>query len=485
MLERFFNIFRGNNYAGNDFEDLLAHKDVEGVMAKMDSREEATEEAMNEYNIFRHKVMERPDKIVVDRNGNPKDTIKRWKLPINYPMFINEIALVFIYGKPVRWGQTSEGTEDAFNAYTNLLKDVHFDAKVRQCKRFAGAETQSAMLFRVFKNKQGKPDCQIRVLAKSKGDGIYSRWDIYGNLLSFGWEYHVKDVGETLRHFDLFTDKIIYRCVSKKGGWEIEVEENLIGKIPVILFQQEKEWAGVEPLIEREEYIASKTADVNDYFSDPILVLDADIIKNMPEKGDENKTLIKQSGASTQAAAGYLTWDSASASKQNELEWLQKQILSKTFTPDITFEQMKGLSNVSGKALKQMMVLANIKASKHKETHDEMMDRVAGLCLSIIGNVLNVSLKKQCDNAVITHEFSDPFGEDATDIIDQLTKAKDGGFLSQESAVEQSPTTKNVKTEMARLKADAKAAQAAQRDLFGQMANVDEGVSEGELESAE
>lgn len=479
MLNGFFNIFKGNNYAGNDFEELLARKDVEGVMAKMDSREEATEEAMNEYNILKHKVMERADKIVVDKDGNYKTTIKRWKLPINYPKYINEIALVFIYGQPVRWGQTSEGTDDAFSTFTALLKDVHFDAKVRQCKRYAGAETQSAMLFRVFKNKQGKPDCQVRVLAKSKGDGIYSRWDIYGNLLSFGWEYHVKDGGETLRHFDLFTDKVIYRCVSKKGGWDIEVEENLIGKIPVILFQQEKEWAGVEPLIEREEHIASKTADVNDYFSDPILVLDADIIKNLPEKDDENKTLIKQSGAPTQAAAGYLTWDSASASKQNELDWLQRQILSKTFTPDITFEQMKTLSNVSGKALKQMMALANIKASKHKETHDEMMDRVAGLCLSIIGNVLNLSLKKQCEKCIITHEFSDPFGEDATEILDQIAKAKDGGFLSQESAVELSPMTKNAKTEMQRLQEDAERQAAAQANLFGQVANAEGGIDEG------
>lgn len=484
MFDKIINYFQGNSLA-NDFDSLIARKDIDGVMSKMDSRAEETEEALKEYRIADHKINERVDKIIVDKDGNYKRTIKRWKLPIDYPKFINEIALVFIYGQPVRWGQTSKGTDDAFNAFTNLLKEVHFDAKVRQCKRYAGAETQSAMLFRVFKNKQGKPDCQIRVLAKSKGDGIYSRWDIYGNLLSFGWEYYLKDGDDTYRHFDLYTDKVIYRCKAGKGGWDVTPEENLIGKIPVILFQQQKEWAGVEPLIEREEYIASKTADVNDYFCDPILVLDADIVKNLPDKDDENKTLIKQSGASTQAAAGYLTWDSASASKQNELEWLQKQILSKTFTPDITFEQMKGLSNVSGKALKQMMVLSTIKASKHKETHDEMMDRVAGLCLSIIGNVLNVSLKKQCDNAVITHEFSDPFGEDATEILDQIAKAKDGGFLSQESAVEQSPTTKNVKTEMERLKADAEAAQAAQMNLFGQMANVDEGVSEGEMASAE
>lgn len=51
-------------------------------------------------------------------------------------------------------------------------------------KRYAGAETQSAMLFRVFRNEDGQPDCQIRVLARSKGDELYSRFDQYENLVS-------------------------------------------------------------------------------------------------------------------------------------------------------------------------------------------------------------------------------------------------------------------------------------------------------------
>lgn len=463
-----------------EFADLIAAKDISRIITKMDSRREQTLEALREYDPTQHKINKRHDKIILDKDGNFKRKIKRWKLPIDYPKYINEIALVFIYGQPVKWGQGSQDTDDAFGAVTDLLHRVHFDSKVRQCKRFAGAETQSAMLWRVYRNNDGKADCQVRVLAASKGDEIYARWDMYDNLLSFGWGFYVKeDDDNTVYHFNLYTEKVIYHCRRISSGWEVTEEENLIGKIPVILFQQEKEWAGVEPLIEREEYIASRTADVNDYYSDPMLVLDADIILNMPDKDDENKTLIKKSGESTQAAAGYLTWDSAPASKAAEVEWLQNQILSKTFTPNIDFENMKALSNVSGKALKQMMVLANIKASKHKEVHDEMMDRVGGLCKSIVGNVLDVSLKSQCDRLILTHEFQDPFGEDVADVINNITKAKDGGFLSQESAIELSPITKQPQDEKVRIKKEAEAAQAAQRDVFSQMALQSQGISEG------
>lgn len=462
-----------------DFDELVQSGDISRVMSKMDSRATETEIAMREYDPRLHLINKRADKIILDKNGNFKRKIKRWKLPVGYPKFINEIAVVFIYGQPVKWGQTSEGTDNAFKAFTNLLKHVHFDSKIRECKRIAGAETQSAMLFRVYRNDDGKADCQIRVLAKSKGDTIYSRWDQYENLISVGWEYYLTEGDNTVQHFDLFMPDTIYHCKKSSMGWEITPEKNLIGKIPIILFQQEKEWAGVEPLIYREEYIASHTADVNDYFSDPMLVLDADIIKNMPDKDDENKTLIKKSGTSADAAASYLTWDSAPESKQKELEWLQNHILSKTFTPNIDFENMKSLSNVTGKALRQMMILANIKAAKRKDKHDELLDRVGNLCASIIGNVLNVQLKPECDKLVTTHEFQDPFGEDITETIKNLTTAKDSGIMATESAVEQNPLVKDPTREMQRLNEESEKSTQEQQDIFNQYAKAGLGLEEG------
>lgn len=468
IFNAFFNLLNAAVGRKQDFEQLVQSGDINRVMQKMDNRLTKTNIALQEYNPRLHKINKREDKIILDKNGNFKRKIKRWKLPVDYPKFINEIAVVFIYGQPVKWGQASDGTDDAFSAFTELLRKKHFNAKIKQCKRLAGAETQSAMLWRVFRNDEGKADCQIRVLAKSKGDTIYSRWDQYENLISVGWEYYLQEGDSTIQHFDLYTDKVIYHCKRSGMGWEVLPEVNLIGKIPVILFQQEKEWNGVEPLIHREEYIASHTADVNDYFSDPMLVLDADIIMNMPDKEAENKTLIKKNGTEAKAAASYLTWDSAPESKKQELEWLQNHILSKTFTPNIDFENMKSLSNVTGKALKQMMILANIKASKHKETHDELLDRTANLVKSIIGNVLNVSLKAQCEALDVTHEFQDPFGEDIAEAIENLTKATDSGIMSSESAVEQNPLVKDPQREIKRLNEESEKKAKEQSDIFGQ-----------------
>lgn len=472
MFTNYLNAVVGRN---QEFEELIKAKDISRVKELFTTREALTAEAMKEYDPKQHEIMSRPDKILKNPKGERKGTLKRWKLPINYPQYINEIALVFIYGRPIKWTNQSEGTDKAFSAFQDLIKRTRFDSKVRQCKRLAGAETQSAMLFRVFRNNENKPDCQIRVLAKSKGDEIYARWDMYENLVSFAWGYYVKDSStETSYHFDIFTPDVIYRCKRVLTGWEVVEELNPIGKIPVILFQQDKEWKGVEPLIEREEYIGSRTADTNDYFADPMFIVDTDIIKNMPDKNDENKTLISKGKDDVSKAAHYLTWDSAPESKQKEIEWLQKHILTKTFTPNIDFESMKGLSNVSGKALKQMMLLADIKAQRHKEVHDELLDRTGNLVIAIIGNVLNIALRGECNNLVVGHEFQEPFGEDIKETIENIAKAKDAEMLSTEGAIELNPLVKDKEQELKRIeKENAEAAQ-RQRDIFGTSQNKDD-----------
>ena len=472
MFTNYLNAVVGRN---QEFEELIKAKDISRVKELFTTREALTAEAMKEYDPKQHEIMSRPDKILKNPKGERKGTLKRWKLPINYPQYINEIALVFIYGRPIKWTNQSEGTDKAFSAFQDLIKRTRFDSKVRQCKRLAGAETQSAMLFRVFRNNENKPDCQIRVLAKSKGDEIYARWDMYENLVSFAWGYYVKDSStETSYHFDIFTPDVIYRCKRVLTGWEVVEELNPIGKIPVILFQQDKEWKGVEPLIEREEYIGSRTADTNDYFADPMFIVDTDIIKNMPDKNDENKTLISKGKDDVSKAAHYLTWDSAPESKQKEIEWLQKHILTKTFTPNIDFESMKGLSNVSGKALKQMMLLADIKAQRHKEVHDELLDRTGNLVIAIIGNVLNIALRGECNNLVVGHEFQEPFGEDIKETIENIAKAKDAEMLSTEGAIELNPLVKDKSQELKRIEKEASEAVQKQRSIFGTNQNQDD-----------
>lgn len=472
-ISDFFNNLRGL-LVGKDkaFEEMIARKDVTGIMSKFQDNKKKVLEAMKEYDTSNHEVMKLPPRIVTDKKtGKIIRKVDVWRLPVPYPVYINEIALVFLYGRPVKWTQLSEGTDEAFAAFQDLIKRTRFNSKIRECKRLAGSETESALLFRCYRNNDGQPDLQLRVLAKSKGDDIFVRRDQYENIISAAWGYYLNDDGKTNYHYDIFTPKIIYHCTRKAMGWDIEEEENLIGKIPLIFFWQDKEWAGVESLINREERIASGTADTNDYFSNPIAMISADNIAGMPQRDDPNKTLLVknlQEGKSLDDVAKYLTWDSAPESKKQELEWLEEKILTMSFTPKISLDSLKSISQLSAKALKTVMLLADIKAAKRKEQHDELLDRTANLYIACLQNVLNIALSAQFANLKVGHEWQEPFGDDIADAINNIIRLKDADLLSQETAVERNPYIQDHAQEMQRLQREKAEREARQNDIFGQ-----------------
>lgn len=125
------------------------------------------------------------------------------------------------------------------------------------------------------------------------------------------------------------------------------------------------------------------------------------------------------------------------------------------------------MSNLSGKALRTVMLLADIKAAKHKETHDELLSRTSSLITAIIGNVLDVHLKTECENLKIGHEFQEPFGDDIAEALENIIKSLDGGIMATETGVELNPLVKDKKLEMERLKAEEEERAQKQQQIFG------------------
>ena len=147
-------------------------------------------EVMNRYRIKRCLVKRTLQRENVSFYGG-----KKMENSYSLSRFINEIALVFLYGRPLKWTQSSKGTDRAFSRYIDLIKSTRFNAKVREAKRLAGAEGQSALLFHAYRNDEGKPDCLIKVVARSLGDDIYFRKDQFGRMMCFARGYNLQEVG--------------------------------------------------------------------------------------------------------------------------------------------------------------------------------------------------------------------------------------------------------------------------------------------------
>ena len=443
------------------FEELLEAKDVTRALAMMRGRSGDSARNLAEYEISQHKVQERKDRAVYDKKGNFLRWSHRHRIAIPYQQFINEIALVFLYGRPVKWLQSSEGTDEAFEYYKQILKDVRFNAAVREAKRCAGAEGCSAILYHTYQDAEHKPRLLLNVLSKKNNDDIYTVKDQYKRLTAFAWGYYLTEAGNnTIYHVDIYTADTIWRCKRGGIGWDVEQMANPVGKIPVLLFEQEVEWAGVQSMIDRSEELTSVDADVNDRFANPAMVASSEILNSLPKQEDEAKLYILKNGGDVK----YLTWDQASASKTNEYDRLDKHILSKSFTPNIDFDNMKNLGNLSGKAIRKVLLMAYIKADKRKETHDGYMNRHVSLMLAILANVLDYKRAAQYNALQIDHEFQEPFGDDVSDTLADLSKQYNDGALSRETYLEMSYLVKNVKEELDRIKAEQDEAMERQKE---------------------
>lgn len=451
------------------FDELLDANDVSRAVGMMKSHSEQSVENLRMYNVDTHTINERKDKPVYDTQGNFLRWSKRWRIPIPYPQFINEISLVFLYGRPVKWQQASDGTDAAFEAYMKLMDSTRFNAVVRQAKRAAGAEGISAILYHVYRNKEGKPSLLLNVLSKENNDDIYTIRDQYKRITSVAWGYYLTEAGNnTVYHVDIYTSDKVYYCKRGKIGWEVTVTENPVGKIPFLIFEQKPEAAEVQKMIERTESMESTEADVVDKFANPAMVATSEILNSLPKSEEEAKLFILKGGGKVE----YLTWNEASESKRNQFERLERHILSKSFTPNIDFDNMKSLGNLSAKAIRKLMLLAVIKAERHKEKHDDYMNRHVSIMKAIMGNVLDYVHKSQYDALEIKHEFQEPFGDDMSEMLADLSRQYNDGALSRETYVELSYIVKDAKREMERLKQEEAERMAQQiemnkMDVFG------------------
>ena len=88
----------------------------------------------------------------------------------------------------------------------------------------------------------------LNVLSRENNDDIYTIRDQYKRITAFAWGYYLTEAGNnTVYHVDIYTKETVYRAKRGKMGWEVEIKDNPIGKIPVLIFEQTPEHKECNP----------------------------------------------------------------------------------------------------------------------------------------------------------------------------------------------------------------------------------------------
>ena len=429
--------------------------DIDSVLKMFVTKSAKAKEAIKEYNIETHDIMERSDK---KRKNKPDYETN--KLPRPWQRYINEIAVFFMFNNPIKIflnnpKEEQEELKEFYEVYTKFIDQVYFNEKLREAKRIAGSETECAKYYQLYTDSKKNLKVKCRILSNSKEHELYTLFDKNEDLVAFGDKYYARNLNmEVEEHFDIFMDDVIYNCVRKgtENNWTIVVKENPIHKIPVIYFNQQKEWYGAERRIDRDEWLDSKGADTTEYFNDPYLKVSADIVNQRLSDAEEVGKAIKVQNADS--VFEFVNPPQAGELQTNEKKLLKESILQSTFTPDYSYESIMGLGTLSGEAMRRMSTLGYIKRSMRLDIYNELIMRDLNLVQAILCNVIYLHdsrMKEGIGRLKLAFELIDPFQGSLENNSEEIQAMLTAGGMSIRTAVEMNSNVKDKDAEIERI----------------------------------
>ena len=451
-----------------DFYQLMEDKDVHHALAMCDDNSTDVENALSEYNPQLHKVMRTPNKYPSGRS--PYITCKH---PRTRQRYINEVELFFLLGSPIKW-KKDDGEDEAFKLFTDFIKESRFNTTIRKAKRLAGAETECAKLYHISRDpRTNDVRWQVVVLSRSTGYLLRPLFDQFGNLVAFAYGFKRKNAfGRSVQCWGVQTAEIIYDCEKATIGWNVSQYPNPTGKINIIYYKQPKAWDGAEPRIDREEELDSKIGDTNNYFADPVLMGTADAIKSIYSPETRGK-LVRLSGEKSRLE--YLNPPQASGLRKEEKDDLKESILFDTFTPDFSIEKMRGFGTLTGKAIRNAMILGYIKRSKNIEIYEELIDREKNVIIELL-KFLHPEMAVKLSELSISFEFGEPFSDDEQANWTAISNLYKSGLLSLETAVAMLALAKAPEEEIDRIRM-----QEIEKTLDGEEAKTEKAQETGNV----
>ena len=373
-------------------------------------------------------------------------------------------AVTFAFGNDVDYAAEidDDNVRRVYEACMSVLYNAKAGVTLKDVARSVFSFKEAAEVWFVEEqrhDKYGFPSAyklRSAVLTPAKGDTLYPYFDETGDMKAFGREYAVmEDAKKKVTRFDLYTADTICKLELTGGVWNVldgYPKANKLGKIPVIYARQEDvEWGDVQGLIERLETLLSNFADTNDYHASPKIVVKGEIL-SWAQKGDSGAVIEMDTGAEAQ----YLTWSQAPESVKLEIETIKNFIYSITQTPDLSFENVKGIGAVSGIALKLMFMDAHMKAVAKMDIFGEYLQRRIAVILAFLKqmNAGDAPFVAACDRLTVKPSIRPYMIDDDAAEVSTLSDAFNGGIMSRKTAVAKLGAVNDIDAEMERIEAD-------------------------------
>lgn len=391
------------------------------------------------------------------------------KIPIPFQRKIVKTAASFLFASPVKLIKKGENEEfvEEFQKLLNLWDDVRMDTLLLKFAKTVKSETEASIIFYPVKSETDNTyKVKARLLDSSNGK-VFPYFDEFGDMIAFGWQFEKIENSKPITYLYLYTAETNY-IFRKEKDWEIAAENgqtpNLFKKIPIVyLSQTNPEWWEVQEMIDRYEMSFSKFCDTNDYFASPKYKATGKLKKSIADSQVVELDVIEtDKGTILKSDLEVISWDRAPESLKLEFETNKGLIYDLTDTPDLSFDNVKGIGNVSGIALKLMFLGPILKAKFSEGDYQVVVSRVINILKAGIGNVIENGGSEKLDEMKVVVNFTSILPENLKEIIEILSEATGGkASISQKTAIANNPMVEDNDAELEMILQEEKEAKTA------------------------
>lgn len=378
------------------------------------------------------------------------------------------------------------GDNEQLKAFADAIEGVYKSARIdgvnakRLYAYFASCEVATFWWGAVGDephNKYGFPT-EVRFRCRSyspmpnKYSGITQAtiWPLFNDdedLICLSVEY-VETVGDKqYNRFDAYTAQKCYYFKEGDNGWEKNVVDNPIGKIPGVYMSRPLPiYEDIQEFRDDIEFTISRNSDSIRKNSNPILKLSGKI-KGEPPVGDSAREVIRlEEGGDVGLISPALVTADANA-HVNMLRLLMEETLQ---LPNLSMENIKGLGAISGESRKTLLTDAHLKVKNESHEIIWFLDREFSIIKSYVASIYT-QWKSHVDQLECTHEITPFVQGDAAAEIDKYTKACGKPVMSRTTAIEKLGMVDDPEEEISRIKEEEQA-----ENMMSQMANLFSGA---------
>lgn len=426
-------------------EMYLSKLDIDNAKKMFVCHKEEAMNAIAQFNPYKHKINDRPNKKRVDLSDWETN-----KLPRCIQRITNNAGTFFMFANNLKFtlGNKPEEADELseyFDIFLEFLKEHYFNERMYEARRIAGSETECAKEYVHYMNMDGRAEILCRLHSNSDGKTLYSLFDEYGKMVAFGIGYYLRDTDfQIVEHFDVYTSRTIWKFSEDKGNtdgkkWkQIDKKSNVFKKIPIIYYHHETDWYGSQHRIEHLEWVDSKRADTNEYFGDPFLIVSAELVENrLADAREVGKVIVADD---KDARFEYVAPPKSGDMIKDEKDDLKSTIDSDTLTPDWTYKGIMGLGTLSGEAMRRMNLPGYVKRTNFAvRIYNELIRREINLVISILCNYVYADNSDVCNGLKrlkIEFQYTDPFIGGIEDDSNEIATLVGAGAMSIRAAVD-------------------------------------------------